>query len=224
MKRILGIGAGGSTKVILDALSENPKKARMVGLVDDDPAKHGKIFEGVPILGAVRDIPKLKIKFDEALVCVGATRDTAARDKLFGQIKKMGLPIASAVSVYSRVSKSAALGTGCIVMPGVIVNAGAVIGDNVFLNTGSIVEHDCRIGRSSFLSPGCVLSGYVRIGQNTFLGSGTVVSGSLTVGSHVTAGAGSVIVRDIPDGVTCFGNPAHKNVFQRVKFDREPLR
>ena len=213
-KRILCLGAGGSTKVIIDILNEKDDND-IIGILDDDLNKQNKIYYNHKIIGTINDILSFKPDFDEALICVGATRDTQNRDKIFNYLKKKKVKIGAVISKNTIISPSVKMGVGVIIMPGVIVNAHSTIGDNVFINTGSIVEHDCTIRKSSFLSPGVVLSGCVTIGENSFIGSNSVLSGHIKTGDYVTVGAGSVVVRDIPNSTIAYGNPSHKKNLKR---------
>lgn len=211
MKRVIGIGTGGSARVILDILREN-RDIYIVGFVDDDILKHGTFLEGIQIIGDINDLSGLREQYDKVLICIGAKRDTQNRDRIFKLVKAMGFQVVSLISRHSLISSFVNIGEGCIIMSGVTINCGSVIDDNAFLNTGTVVEHDCSIGRSCFLGPGCVVSGDVHISDNSFIGSGTVISGSVKVGSGVTLGAGSVVVRDMPNNVIAYGNPCHQNM------------
>lgn len=51
------------------------------------------------------------------------------------------------------------------------------------------------------------LCGNVTVGEGTMVGVGTVVIPGIKIGKWCTIGAGSVVIRDIPDGVTAYGNP-----------------
>ncbi|NIM95453.1 MAG: exopolysaccharide biosynthesis polyprenyl glycosylphosphotransferase [Anaerolineales bacterium] len=60
MRRALIIGAGSSGRAILDVLeSSNPSPFYIVGLIDDDPAKHGEKIHNFEVLGDSSIIDKL---------------------------------------------------------------------------------------------------------------------------------------------------------------------
>ena len=211
MKIIIGLGAGGSTKVIIDILNDdtNKNKYKLVGLLDDDPQKIGTTFKDIPIIGRIDDIKKISIEFDEAIICIGAVRDTNIRNRVYNYLLKQNIKISTIISAKSIISNSVVIGNGCTIMPGAIINSDVKIGNNVLINTGSLIEHDCTIGDHCFIAPGCVISGAVEIGTKTFMGSNSVISSYVKIEDNVTIGAGSVIVRNVPSNSILYGNPAH---------------
>jgi maltose O-acetyltransferase len=48
----------------------------------------------------------------------------------------------------------------------------------------------------------------VRIGRNVWIGGGAIILPGVSIGDDALIGAGSVVTRDVPAGVTAFGNPA----------------
>jgi acetyltransferase-like isoleucine patch superfamily enzyme len=48
----------------------------------------------------------------------------------------------------------------------------------------------------------------VRVGRNVWIGAGAIILPGVSVGDDALIGAGSVVTRDVPAGVTAFGNPA----------------
>jgi len=215
-KNFICIGAGGSTRVIIDIIKEQ-KKNKIIGILDDDKSLLETDFMGIKVIGKTTDIVDLDSdKFDEVIVCVGATKDTYNRRIIYEFLKLNNIKVGSVISNYATISLNALISDGLILMPGVIINSGCRIGENVFLNTGSIVEHDCILESNVFLSPGVVLSGGITIKSNSFVGSGTIVSTGIVIGHNVTIGAGSVVVKDVPNNVIVYGNPANKNLRKKL--------
>jgi UDP-perosamine 4-acetyltransferase len=213
--KIICIGAGGSTKVILDIIREKNNN-KIIGILDDDESLYGNDLNGIKIIGKITDIANLHpYEFDEAIICVGAVKDTYVRKYIYEYLKLNNIKVNSVISKYAIISPNVIISSGLIAMPGVIINSGCKISENVFLNTGCIIEHDCIIEKNVFLSPGIVFSGRVTIKSNSFIGAGTVISTGITIGENVIVGAGSVIVRDIPDNVIVYGNPAHENMKEK---------
>jgi len=70
-KKIIMIGGGSSSEKIIREIKDNRSMRYMViGIVDDDGSKVGATIHGVPILGPVDEIVKLKIPFDEIVICI----------------------------------------------------------------------------------------------------------------------------------------------------------
>ncbi len=99
-------------------------------------------------------------------------------------------------------------GVGLVSMPSVHIGDGVTIGDNVLLNTGAIIEHDCAIGDHVHIAPGAILCGNVTVGEGAHIGAGAVVRQGIRIGAWSIVGCGAVVVKDVPDGVMVFGNPA----------------
>ncbi|MEB3329567.1 MAG: nucleoside-diphosphate sugar epimerase/dehydratase [Candidatus Sericytochromatia bacterium] len=76
-KRVLLVGAGEAGRMIARDV-QRQRTLEAVGFLDDDPVKHGSRLQGLPILGAVRDLSTLgpRLGVDEVLLCVpSATRE-----------------------------------------------------------------------------------------------------------------------------------------------------
>ena len=81
-KRLLIIGAGNCGEKIYREIHDNARlQYRVVGFLDDDPAKLGKKIHGVPVLGYIRDIRKVisKTRADEALIAIPSTNSQQMR-------------------------------------------------------------------------------------------------------------------------------------------------
>lgn len=119
-----------------------------------------------------------------------------------------------AIHPSAVVSPTAKIGEGSVVMAGAVINADAVIGKHCIVNTGATIDHDVVMGDYVHVAPGAHISGATTIGEGTWVGVGSCIIQCLTIGEWCMIGAGSVVVKDIPDGVSAFGNPCkvqHKN-------------
>ena len=79
-KKLMIIGAGDAGEKILREIQENPSiKFEPVGLLDDDRSKRGMTIHGVPVLGTVDDINKIRKEFDEILIATPSVRGEKLR-------------------------------------------------------------------------------------------------------------------------------------------------
>ena len=107
-----------------------------------------------------------------------------------------------------------AFGNGCIIELRVAVGPDSVLGEFVTILSTSILGHDVTVG--SYVQIGS----FVFVGGGAFIGSDVVIHPHATIlpgvriGDGATVGAGSVVLRDVPPGVTVFGNPAKRFEFK----------
>ncbi|MBN1877189.1 MAG: acetyltransferase [Anaerolineae bacterium] len=208
MKKILGLGAGGHTKVIIDAL-QLIGDYDIVGLLDPHPSLWGTKIMGVVVLGNDDLMPKLFSQdVHYAFIGLGSAGDTHPRKQLYESAKQQGFQIAEIIHPGAVIATSVLRGEGLTLMANAVVNVAVRLGSNVIINTGAIVEHDCVIGDHVHIATGARLAGTVIVGECTHIGIGATVRQSLSIGHNVIVGAGAVVVNDIPDNVVVVGVPA----------------
>ena len=105
------------------------------------------------------------------------------------------------------VDKNINPGDGSQILHGSVIQVGTKIGKHCIINTAASVDHDCILGDFSFIGPNATLCGGVEIGEGTFIGAGAVILPYIKIGKNCMIGAGSVITKDLPDGITAYGNP-----------------
>ena len=206
--QVIGLGAGGHAKVVIDILIREEHR-RLAGLLDKDPALWGREVMGLPVLGGDELLPGLREKgFAAFFIGLGGVGDLSPRIALFEAALAAGLTPVEAVHPRAVVAESAILGPGITIMAGAVINPGAELGKNVIVNTGAVVEHDCLIRDHAHIATGAVLSGGVRVGRAAHVGAGAVVRQGLTIGEEALVGAGAMVVEDVADGAVVVGNPA----------------
>lgn len=205
--KVVGIGAGGHCKVLLESLRLR-LEFEVVGLTEASGARPQALL-GVPVLGGDDLLPELfRQGVRHAFLGVGAVGDNHPRAAIFERIRALGFQFINVIHPAAIISSSAVLGEGVAIMAGAIVNADTKVGNNVILNTGAILEHDCVLGDHVHVAPGAILSGGARVGMYSHVGAGAVVRQNAVVGANALVGAGAVVVDDVPDGVAVAGVPA----------------
>lgn len=200
------IGAGGHGKVVLDIL-RSASICEPVGFVDANASLAGQIIGGLPVLGPINLLPKLRQqkKIKSAIVAIG---DNRARIKYADLLREQGFDLINAIHPSASVSATASLGQNIVVAPHACICTEAKIADSAIINTAAVVDHECEIGAGAHICPGVHLAGRVRIGARAMIGIGANVIQCIAIGSDAIIGAGAAVIRDVPDGATAVGVPA----------------
>jgi sugar O-acyltransferase (sialic acid O-acetyltransferase NeuD family) len=139
---------------------------------------------------------------DTVLVAVA---DPAAREAIW---RKLEGTLAPPYIDPTAITNGNDIGAGSILLPHTLLSDEAALGFSVVLNTYSSIGHDCYVGDFCTLASYVCLSGRVRLGKRVNVGSHAQVLPGVTVGDDAVIGAGAVVVKDVPAGMTVFGNPA----------------
>jgi sugar O-acyltransferase (sialic acid O-acetyltransferase NeuD family) len=202
-KPLVIIGAGGHAKVVADvAISAG---FDVIGFLDD----HMEVapLTGYGVLGCVSMIGELLVKNQE-LKFIIAIGDNQVRRKLATDLLDWSNRLSTVVHPSASLSSYVELGLGAVVMPHVVVNAGAQIGNHVILNTACTIDHDCSVRQYAHVSPGAHIAGNVLVGEGVHLGVGVSVIPQRIIGAWSVVGAGAVVVEDVPSRVVAVGVPA----------------
>ena len=194
-------GAGGHCRAIVEILQVS--KVAVHAIFDDKPIS--KDIEGIPVLNTSSLVVRKNNKW---VIAIGSN---TIRKTISKKLNARYLQISHKSSI---VSQSSPIGSGSVVMAGVIINANSFIGEHCIINTGVIIEHDCVIRDFVHLAPRTIIAGNVEIGEGTFIGINSSVIPGVKIGKWVIAGAGSVIIKDVPDYAVVVGAPARIIRFQ----------
>lgn len=197
------IGAGGHSKVVLDALLEGGTDLSSIRFRDGRP--------GGQLLGVPVETPEIvrDLAGHDFHVAIGAA---GARARLYAAAVEIGGRPLTVRHPSARVSRFAEIGDGAFVAALSVVGPCAHIGRAVIVNHGAVADHDCRVGDFTHLAPNSSLGGGVTVGQRCLVGAGAVVLPGLTIGDDVTIGAGAVVTRDVAPLQTWTGVPAAPRV------------
>jgi sugar O-acyltransferase (sialic acid O-acetyltransferase NeuD family) len=208
---LLLVGAGGLARETLAAVRADRSAApawRPLGMLDDDPARHGSEVDGLPVLGpigAAHDHPDAAV-----VLCTGSARNPASRLRI---AHRLGLPddrYGTVVHPAASLAAGTELGPGCILLAGCVVTAPQAVGRHVVAMPQVLLTHDDAVGDYVTMAGRVALAGAVRVGEGAYLGAGALVREGLTIGAWSVVGMGAVVLADVPAGEVWVGSPARR--------------
>jgi serine O-acetyltransferase len=105
-------------------------------------------------------------------------------------------------------------------LTGIEIHPNATIGRRVFIDHGFgvVIGETAEVGDDCTIYQGVTLGGtslnkgakrHPTLGRGAIIGAGAKVLGGFTVGEGAKVGSNAVVVKEVPDGATAVGNPAH---------------
>ena len=184
---LLLLGAGGLARETLVAVRAQPDHWRPIGVLDDDPARHGDDVDGIPVLGGMAHVHE----HPEALVvpCVASAARPSGRLSLARRLGLLADQWATIIHPAAVIAPGTVLGEGSIVLAGVVVTAPIRIGAHLVAMPHVLLTHDDELADGVTLAGRATLAGGVHVGEAAYLGQGALVR------EHVTIGAGAEIGR-----------------------------
>jgi len=203
--KVLGIcGAGGAGREIAEiAECINEKQQRWSEIVFLEIEK-GKSINGYRVLNETEALFSLK----KNLEIVVSNGEPTLRKKIFRNILKNNIPLATLIHPGVKIPKTAIVGRGVVINQRAFISCNTSIGDNCYISSSAVLSHD------SILEEGCVICGNVtingncHIGKYTFIGSNSGIKENIKIGNYVVVGMCTAVIKDMPDNVVIVGNPA----------------
>jgi sugar O-acyltransferase (sialic acid O-acetyltransferase NeuD family) len=208
-RELVVIGAGGfgrETVEAVRALNDTCKSWRLLGYLDDEPARHGTVIDGMPVLGGLAELNHLPDAF--VVVCTGRPDNYFSRPRI---VAALGLPrerYATIVHPSASVSSTSRIGPGSVLLAHVALTASVTVGSHVAVMPHVTMTHGCVIADFATLASGVSLGGNTRVGRCAYLGAGALIRESRSIGMGALVGMGAVVTRDVPDCEVWAGVPA----------------
>lgn len=205
------VGAGGfgrETAQAVHALNERTARWRLLGYVDDDPARHGRLIDGSVVLGGRDQIEHMPQAY--VVVCTGRPGDYVSRMRIVGEL---GLPserYATIVHPTAAVSASSSVGPGSVLLAQVSLTAAVSIGAHVAVMPHVTLTHDDVVDDFATIASGASLGGGVHVQTGAYLGAGALIGENRTIGAFSLIGMGAVVIRDVPASEVWAGVPARR--------------
>lgn len=208
MKDIYIIGAGGfgrETAWLIERINNVEETWCIKGFLDDNPALHGSIEGGYPVLGGCEYLEELQ-KSVSVVCAVGSAR---IRKIIVEKIKHyQNIEFATLIDPKVEMSNRVKIGEGSIICAGNILTVDITLGQHVILNLDCTVGHDAVLEDFVTVYPGVHISGNVVVQEAAEMGTGMQIIQGKKIGRGSIVGAGAVVIRDIPENCTAVGNPA----------------
>lgn len=204
-------GASGFGREVMPVLREQLRQQgipedRLVFLDDNPPAS---MLNGRRVMAYAEYIDTPARNHYIAL----AIATSSVRSLLAVKCATNGVKFISVRSSHAVVLDDVILGEGAILTSFVTLTSNIRIGDHFHANIYSYVAHDCVIGDFVTFAPAVKCNGNVVIEDHVYIGTGAIIRQGkpgkpLRIGKSAVIAAGAVVTRNVPEGVTVFGNPA----------------
>lgn len=208
MKHLLIIGARGFGREIYQTVTITKPFLRreldVKGFLDDDTSALIGIDGTWPEI--IDSVENYRIQEDDVFFC--AMGESKWRKHYSDIISGKGGHFINIYHPTAIISDAAIFGEGCFVGPFCCVSPNVSIGNNVIIHAYSNLGHDVSVGCFSTLESYVFMGGGARIGELSTMHTRSSIIPHKKIGNESTVGIGSVVIRNVPDGVLVFGNPA----------------
>jgi sugar O-acyltransferase (sialic acid O-acetyltransferase NeuD family) len=198
------VGAGAQGRVVLETLRAAGAHSSIC-FIDDSAALKGTHVNGVEIIGSLDGALASRSEGVEMFVAVGHPIE---RIRLAAVIVERGGRLGNAIHPSAAIASSATMGSGNFVGAQAVVNTDACVGNHTIINTGAIAEHDSVLEDGTQMAARATLGGRARMEAGSFLSAGVTVASRVRIGRGTVVGAGATVMKDLPEHVLAWGNPA----------------
>lgn len=190
---------------VVEALNKGGDDWKVLGFIDDDPARTGERAGAYSILGTPADLPN----HPDAFVVAVPGRPDNYWQRL-DKIAALGIPperMPALVHPAATVGPDCSLSHNTVLMAGVVLTTSVRIGPHVGILPNTVLSHDVTVGEGTLIGAGVAVAGGVQLGSCCYIGSGCHILQDVIVGDGALVGLGSTILHSVPPQTVVAGNP-----------------
>lgn len=208
-RRLLLVGAGGFARETLELVRAINRVApvwEVVGLLDDDRHLHGRVFNGVSVIG-----PSEAVHDDHDALVTASVASPADPMRRLALVSRLGLPTeryATLVHPAAIVPGSASIGPGSVLHASTVLTADVELGAHVAVMPAVVLTHDNVVRDGATFGAGVCVAGGVTIERGAYIGAGALIREGIVVGAGALIGMGAIVTRMVPAGEVWAGVPA----------------
>lgn len=203
MKNLIIIGAGGHGRET--AFVAQNAGYHIVGFLDDDKSKHGKIISSFKCLGSIDESMKFSNSF--FTIAIGNPKLRKVIYNRLSQLEGMRFAIIIDPSVV-MLGKNIKIEEGSVIFPNAFISDHVTIGAHSIINVSSSISHDTSIGNFVTVNPGSTICGTCSIADGVEVGAGSTLIQGMSVGKNTLIGAGAVVTKSLDPNGLYVGVPA----------------
>ena len=209
MRDLLIVGAGGFARETVEAvraINDDYPTWSLLGLLDDNPDRWGKLVGGVPVVGPIEHVHRHP--WAQVVLTTGRPDMYVSRPLIAA---RLGLPearYATIVHPTATVGTTCTIGAGSVLLAHVDLTADVTVGRHVVVMPQVVLPHDARVDDFATLASGVRVGGACHVAEGAYIGAAACLREGTTVGSRALVGMGSVVLRDVPAMRKWLGSPA----------------
>jgi len=209
MRDLIIVGAGGFARETVEAvraINEQYPTWNLLGLLDDNPDRYGKLVGGVPVVGPIESVHREP--WAQVVLTTGRPDNYVSRPLIAA---RLGLPdarYATIVHPTATVGTTCEIGVGSVLLAHVDLTADVHVGRHVVVMPQVVLPHDAHVEDFATLASGVRVGGACHIEEAAYIGAGACLREGTRVGTRSIVGMGSVLLRDVPAKRKWLGSPA----------------
>lgn len=204
-KELYIVGAGSvGLHVAANFEAYSAGRYQLAGFFDDDVKKHGQIFFGIKVLGAVSEA----LAFKNASLAIGIAFPKIKKKIVSHLSQNSEIKFPALIHPRAWLSPDVVPEKGTIIYPGTSINYGSQIGEFCVFNMNCALGHHTKVGNFTSFAPGVLTGGHTTIDEGVDMGIGSATIQGVRIQEGAVVGGQALVREDIYANTVVAGIPA----------------